>query len=248
VLSTGAYLVAVAELALLLAGALLGAVALRRRLLPGWRGPPAWLATAVLASALLLWIAELLGAAGLFRELPLVLTSLAVGAGLRLGLRPAEPGPPATATTPAAPGPGTPIRIAALAIAAIAVAHFTVGVRLRLSTGMTGFDSTWYHGPFAAGFAQGGDTLGLQQIAPQFLSWFYPQSSELLHGIGIEIFQRDLASLLLNLGWLIGCLGAAWCIGRPYGSAPLSLAGRWRWPSTSTQLGSASRRRPVAWP
>ena len=39
---------------------------------------------------------------------------------------------------------------------------------------MTGFDSTWYHGPFAAGFFQSGNTLDLHYIAPQFLAWFYP--------------------------------------------------------------------------
>ena len=35
-------------------------------------------------------------------------------------------------------------------------------------------------------------------------------------------FHRDILSPLLNLGWLLGCLFAAWCIGRPF--APISLA------------------------
>jgi len=223
-LATSSYLAAVAELLIIVAGALLGATALRRRLLPALDGPPAWLAAAVLAVALLLWTAELLGALGLFREAPLIIANLALGLGLHLGLRPlpgaaAEPGPGP------APDPGAAMRLAGIAIAALAIAHFAVGVRLRLGTGMTGFDSTWYHGPFAAGFAQSGDTLGIQFIAPQFLSWFYPQSSELLHGIGVLTFGRDLLSPLLNLGWLAGCLAAAWCIGRPFGAAPLSTAG-----------------------
>jgi hypothetical protein len=89
---------------------------------------------------------------------------------------------------------------------------------------MTGFDSTWYHGPFAAGFFQDGDTWGLHQIAPQFLSWFYPANAELFHAIGMSAFDRDLLSPLLNLGWFAGCLAACWCIGRPYGAAPWSLA------------------------
>ncbi len=33
-------------------------------------------------------------------------------------------------------------------------------------------------------------------------------------------FGRDLLSPLLNLGWFVGCLFAAWCIGRPYRVAP----------------------------
>ncbi|HEY5708402.1 MAG TPA: hypothetical protein VIS51_03315, partial [Solirubrobacterales bacterium] len=89
---------------------------------------------------------------------------------------------------------------------------------------MTGFDSTWYHGPFAAGFLQSGDTWGLHFIAPQFLAWFYPANSEVFHGIGMVAFDRDLLSPLLNLGWFVGCLIASWCIGRPYRVAPFSLA------------------------
>jgi hypothetical protein len=109
-------------------------------------------------------------------------------------------------------------------IALAATVHFAAGVRLRLSTGMTGFDSTWYHGPFAAGFFQSGDTWGLHFIAPQFLAWFYPANSEVLHAVGMAAFHRDLLSPLLNLGWFVGCLVAGWCVGRPYRVAPVSLA------------------------
>ncbi|HEX2392564.1 MAG TPA: hypothetical protein VHI77_06570 [Solirubrobacterales bacterium] len=89
---------------------------------------------------------------------------------------------------------------------------------------MTGFDSTWYHGPFAAGFFQSGDTWSLHFIAPQFLAWLYPANSEVLHAVGMLAFGRDLLSPLLNLGWFLGCLLACWCIGRPFGVAPWSLA------------------------
>jgi hypothetical protein len=97
-------------------------------------------------------------------------------------------------------------------------------VKLRLGTGMTGFDSTWYHGPFAAGFFQSGNTIDLHFIAPQFLAWFYPANSEVIGAIGMLAFHRDLLSPLLNLGWLLGCLLACWCIGRPFRVAPWSLA------------------------
>ncbi len=106
----------------------------------------------------------------------------------------------------------------------MAALHFAVGVKARLSTGMTGFDSTWYHGPFAAGFFQSGDTWSLHFIAPQFLAWFYPANSEVLHAVGMLAFGRDIVSPLLNLGWFAGCLVAGWCIGRPYKVAPFSLA------------------------
>src|SRR5690606_13243090 len=89
-----------------------------------------------------------------------------------------------------------------LAVAAATVGAFVAGVGLKLGTGMTGFDTTWYHGPFAAGFAQMGDTFSLHQLAPQFLSWFYPQNSELLHGLGLLAFGNDFLSPLVNLVWL----------------------------------------------
>jgi hypothetical protein len=111
-----------------------------------------------------------------------------------------------------------------LLIAAIAVVHFAAGVKTRLSTGMTGFDSTWYHGPFAAGFFQSGDTWSLHLIAPQFLAWFYPANGEIFHAVGMLAFSRDVLSPLLNLGWFVGCLVACWCIGRPYRVGPGSLA------------------------
>ncbi|MEX2107811.1 MAG: hypothetical protein WD827_02850, partial [Solirubrobacterales bacterium] len=114
--------------------------------------------------------------------------------------------------------------VVALVIAAIAVIDFASGVRLKLDTGMTGFDSTWYHGPFAASFFQTGNTFDLHYIAPQFLAWFYPANAELFHAVGMNAFERDLLSPLLNLGWFIGCLVACWCIGQPYGVAPWSLA------------------------
>ncbi|HEX3042354.1 MAG TPA: hypothetical protein VHP56_09745 [Solirubrobacterales bacterium] len=112
----------------------------------------------------------------------------------------------------------------ALLIAAIAVIHFAVEAKAKLSTGMTGFDSTWYHGPFVAGFFQSGDTWDLHFIAPQFLAWFYPANGEIFHAAGMLAFGRDVLSPLLNLGWFVGCLVACWCIGRPYRVAPWSLA------------------------
>jgi hypothetical protein len=111
-----------------------------------------------------------------------------------------------------------------LGIAAVAVIKFGLEVKLKLGTGMTGFDSTWYHGPFAAGFFQSGDTWGLHFIAPQFLAWFYPANSEVVHAVGMLAFGRDILSPLLNLGWFVGCLVAAWCVGRSYRVAPYSLA------------------------
>ncbi len=245
-LGVGRYLLGVVELGVLVGFAWLGAVSVRRRLVPGLSGPTAGLATGVLAIAGLLWVAEGLGSFGWFRAGPYLAAVVAVGAGLRLvvggpggrpsvllGFSPGESGAvrgrgwgekeDAAAPEGRPPDP-SPAAVVALVVAAVAVVHFAVGVKLRLSTGMTGFDSTWYHGPFAAGFYRSGDTWSLHFIAPQFLAWFYPANSEVLHAIGMLAFSRDTLSPLLNLGWFVGCLVAAWCIGRPYRVAPSSLA------------------------
>lgn len=233
------YLLGVAELLLLAGFAGLGAHSLRVRLLPGWSGPPGWLATGVLASAMLILVAEVLGSFGLFEAGVYLVGVAIVGAGLWLGVGGGGGGPPPppeatlgrnatdtpgmNATDGAAPIPRWATAVA-LAIAAVAVVHFAVDVRGKLSTGMTGFDTTWYHGPFAAGFFQSGSTWDLHFIAPQFLAWFYPANAELFHAVGMLAFGRDLLSPLVNLGWFLGCLLALWCIGRPYRVAPWSLA------------------------
>jgi hypothetical protein len=230
-LGPGRYLLGVLEILLLLGFAGLGGVVLCRWLLPRFEGAPAHLATAVLALALLIWPAELLGSFSVFEPVPYLLLVAVVG----LGLWKFAPRPPEEEI----PHPTQQVwvrdsllrrdgrwwmALIALVIAAVAVIHLAAGVKTRLSTGMTGFDSTWYHGPFAAGFFQSGNTWSLHFIAPQFLAWFYPANSEIFHAVGMLAFGRDILSPLLNLGWVVGCLVACWCIGRPKGVAPWSLA------------------------
>ncbi len=225
-LGPGRYLLGAADLALLLGCAWLGASRVRSRLLPTLEGAPAHIATLVLAAALLIWTAEILGSISLFKPVPYLLLVLVIGSGLRLLVPPGGgqgEGPRTdTPARPQDPPPGqdppaaTAASLVAFLIAAVAVIHFAGGVKTRLSTGMTGFDSTWYHGPFAAGFFQSGNTIDLHFIAPQFLAWFYPANGEIFHAVGMGAFGRDLLSPMLNLGWFVGCLVACWCIGRPY--------------------------------
>ncbi|HEX5929973.1 MAG TPA: hypothetical protein VFY48_11345 [Solirubrobacterales bacterium] len=217
---------------LLLAGfAWLGGSAVRRWLLPSFKGAPAHLAAAVIALAILTWSAELLGTFGALDPVPLVplVGAAAVAARTFAPRRPDGDLPPhqqvggQTTVRRAERGEGLVSTLIALGIAAVAVVHFSLETKTRLSTGMTGFDSTWYHGPFAAGFFQGGNTWDLHFIAPQFLAWFYPANSEVFHAVGMLAFGRDVLSPLLNVGWFVGCLYACWVVGRPYGVAPWSL-------------------------
>jgi hypothetical protein len=242
------YLLGVLELVWLVGFAGYGASAIRIRLLPAFSGAPAYLATALLAIAILIWTGELLGSFALFEPLPYLVGVAIVGLGLWLlvgegrghpprllgfsprGLLAVRGGERGEKEDAAARGgyPRPPARsvvtLMALLVAGVALLKFGVEVRSKLSTGMTGFDSTWYHGPFAAGFFQSGNTWDLHFIAPQFLAWFYPANAEIFHAAGMLAFGRDLLSPLLNLGWFVGCLLACWCIGRPYRVAPWSLA------------------------
>jgi hypothetical protein len=242
------YLLGIAEIALLVGFATLGGSAVRARLLPSFSGAPAHLGTAVLAIAMLIWIAEILGSFGAFEPAPYLVGLGVVGLGLwlrvgggrghpsrLLGFSPRGPaavrGGERGEKEDAAAREGYPrpparsvVTLMALILAGAALVKFGVDVRSKLMTGMTGFDSTWYHGPFAAGFFQSGNTWDLHFIAPQFLAWFYPANAEVFHSVGMLAFGRDLLSPLLNLGWFVGCLVACWCIGRPYKVAPWSLA------------------------
>ncbi len=83
-LGAGRYLLGVAELGVLVGFAWLGAGAVRRRLVPRLDGPVAKLATALLAIAGLLWVAEVLGIFGWFKVGPYLAAVVVVGAGLRL--------------------------------------------------------------------------------------------------------------------------------------------------------------------
>jgi hypothetical protein len=240
------YLLGVLELAWIVGFASYGASAIRTRLLPVFSGAPAYLATAVLALAILIWAGELLGSFALFEPVPYLIGVATAGLGLRWGLGRGWGCPSRVAASRFSHEPvgergalrgekpsereGHPhplpqgAVLIALAIAAVAIVHFGIDVKSKLSTGMTGFDSTWYHGPFAAGFFQSGNTWDLHFIAPQFLAWFYPANAEIFHSVGMLAFGRDVLSPLLNLGWFVGCLVACWCIGRPYRVAPWSLA------------------------
>jgi hypothetical protein len=227
----GAYLLRALDVVILSALAWFAGVELRRWLLPRFTGAPAHLATVVFALALMIWSAELLGSFGIFELTPFRLLLLGAAIGLsRVRSRHLERGESDLYLLSKVRLPslrrdrrdwGTVI---ALLIAAVAVIHFAAGVKTRLSTGMTGFDSTWYHGPFAAGFFQSGNTWDLHFIAPQFLAWFYPANGEIFHAVGMLAFSRDILSPLLNLGWFVGCLVACWCIGRPYRVGSWSLA------------------------
>ncbi len=230
-MSFGDYLFGVVGLAAVAIPMALAAVRLRGRLLPGWEGAPARLVEAVLGVALLTVLLQLLGAFGILVPAVLIVAALAVGLGIWFGVDGALFGhtptksPPAEDAAPPAPAIPLPQTVLALLAAAFVAAHWATGLQDVWGRGMLTFDTLWYHGPFAARIADTGSVWGMHFIDPLYLNWFYPENSELLHAAGIVLFNRDIFSPLVNFGWLGVALLSAWCIGRPYGVAPLSLTG-----------------------
>src|SRR5215213_295492 len=141
-LGAGRYLLGVIELLLLFGFAWLGASRLRAWALPRFEGAPAWLATGVIALALLLWTGELLGTVSLFQPVPYLLSMVIVGLVLR-ALGPNAPpaggavGGPAAEEALATAGRGgtaatgpagrvSGLTLVAVLVAAVALIHFAV--------------------------------------------------------------------------------------------------------------------------
>src|SRR4029077_14696053 len=123
-LGPGRYLLGVAEIALLAGFAWMGAARVKARLLQEASGAPAHLATGVLASAILILVAELLGSFSLFEPVPYLLAVAVVGLALRVTIQEA----PTTSPAEGVVGTSWIVTAAALAIAGIAVIHFAGGV------------------------------------------------------------------------------------------------------------------------
>jgi hypothetical protein len=225
-MSLGRYLIGVAALLCVLGSLGVGAAAVRRCLLPDWRGPYARLAEIVTGCALLVGIMEVLGTVGLFRLLPMVVGSIAVGSGLRLGLT-SRWG--ARVVRPRAARPGAIAAVLTLISVAglIVVLLLWTGRSLEsLEHGITGADSIAYHLPHAASYAQTGQIGAIPYTDYAYLTGLYPATGELFHALGIVLMGNDVLSPGINLIWLALTLLAAWCIGslRGFGSTSMLAA------------------------
>jgi hypothetical protein len=199
----------------------LGGYWLRRWIVPEFSGALARLADATLAVALLVLSLELLGSLSILRLGWIVLVCIGVGLlAAWLGWAKA----PRNGREVSAPQVQTVALLIAVAVASFTVAEWTFLSQTSLDQGMFGGDTTWYHMPFAARFAQEASIVHLHLTDPlRLAAWFYPQSSELVHGAAIVIFKSDWLSPLINLVWLSIALLAAWCVGRPYKVGPATL-------------------------
>jgi hypothetical protein len=199
----------------------LGGYWLRRWIVPEFSGALARLADVTLAVALLILSLELLGSLSLLRLGWIVL--VCIGVGLLAALLGRWKAPRNGSEVPA-PQVQTVALVIAVAVASFTVAEWTFPSQLSLDQGMFGGDTTWYHMPFAARFAQEHSIVHLHFTDPlRLAAWFYPQSSELINGSAIVLFKSDWLSPLINLAWLSVALLGAWCVGRPYKVGPATL-------------------------
>ena len=213
----GRWLLGVALLAAILIPLALAARAARRRLVPELDGATAALADAILTISGLVVLSQALGVVGLLRPIPLVVAAIAVGVAARAAAPQRRDGE----REGSAPGPRVLDRLA-LAAAALVFAAWLRRTLVSLDFGVGGVDSTWYHLTFAAEFAEG-SVAGIPYTDVDFLTSFYPANVELLHAIGMVAFGTAALSPLLSLAALGLTFLAGWCVGRPFGAAPLTL-------------------------
>lgn len=220
-MSAGAFALRALGLLVLLGGFTLSGIALRRRVVPAWRGAPACLAAALLTVACLVLALELLGAARLFRAWAMVVTALLAGVlALRALILPAG----AISRAPAgALRPPSVVQVVALLAAILLFAEWLVPTLDSLSHGIRTFDTLWYHLPWAASYAQTGEITSLRFTDVEYLTAFYPATAEMIHGAGIALLGRDTLSPLLNLVWLLLTLLGGWVVGSRRGLGGLSL-------------------------
>jgi len=223
----GQYAIGVALLAATLLPLGFAASRVVARVLPRAPGSLRALHVVVLTIAVLVVVAELLGAVGLFTRAALAVACSAIaaiavaGAGRLRGTREDD----ADDVEVEQFGGRWMLGAAAIAVIVVLFQWCTYSVE-RLAGGMVGFDSLWYHMPFAAGYASTGSTVGLHFTQTDPTQTYYPATAELLHAVVIAAFGGwDFLTIFLNLAAAAVALLAGWCIGRPRGVAPLSMIG-----------------------
>jgi hypothetical protein len=217
------YLIGTASLLAIAVSLYLGGYWLRRWIVPEFSGALARLADLTIAVALLIVVLQLLGTLsiltlGWIAAGCIVLPLIAAAIGYRFA--------PKRAEEIAAPKVPTWAFLVAVGVASFVVAEWSFPSQLSLDQGMFGGDTTWYHMPASARFIQEGSTNPLHFTDPLRLAvWFYPQTSELMHGALMSLMDSDWLSPLFNMFCVGVALLACWCVGRPYGVGPATLVG-----------------------
>jgi hypothetical protein len=228
-MSLGRYLIGVVALLCVLGSLGVGAAALRRYLLPHWCGAHARLAGLMIGCALLVGLMEVLGVVGLFRSIPIVLGSLAVGSALRLGLglrsRSSAPAVRWRLARPRVSADDAVLILMSVAGLVVVLSQWTRRSLVSFGHGINGADSLAYHLPHAAFYAQTGQIRAIPYTDFEYLTGLFPATSELFHALGVVLMGNDVLSPGINLVWLALTLMAAWCIGSGRGLGFTSMLG-----------------------
>jgi hypothetical protein len=223
-LSVGSYVGGVAAITIVVASLATGACSLRRKLLPGWTGPPARVAETVIVLGALFGCLHLLGSVGGFRRF--LVFAVLVAAGIVLGVVGrvsrgiATPDPVPFVAAPSKRGEV----LVAVGATAVLAAQWAAHTGFALGIGMTHPDTLVYHMPDAVRFVHAARFVDLHGIGT-VTQRYYPYDAELLHALGVMAFGRDVFSPFVNLGWGALALLSAWCVGRSRGLAALTLLG-----------------------
>jgi hypothetical protein len=219
--SLASYVAGVLQIAAIVGAVWYGSWWLRRWIVPEFSGALARLSELTIGFALLILSLELVGSVGLLKEVWITVACVLIplaGAGLAWKFAPRG------VEQIAAPAVPRWAFIVAVLVASWCVAEWTFPTQLNLDQGMFGGDTTWYHMPAAARFIQDSSIVPLHYTdALRLAVWFYPQSSELMHGALMGVMGSDWLSPVFNLLPLGVALLACWCVGRPYGVGPGTL-------------------------
>ena len=202
----------------------------RSRFLGAWTGAEARLAEFVIDLTVVICVSELLGALHLYRVGFVVGLLAAVGVVAAWAAKRSARASTAedtgvdstSATRQSAPRLAN---LAALISVAVVVGEWSTKTVAAYHHGILSTDSLWYHMPFAARFAQTGSITPLHYVDSEAVTVFFPASSELFHSFGMLVMGNDVLSPLLNTLWLGLAFLACWCIGRPFGVAPVAVVG-----------------------
>ena len=220
------YFEGLAILLAVLAAAGLIALATRRRFFPHWHGAQARLAEITVGIALIVMLSELLGLLHAFNRAGLLIASaLLIAGGWRYLRRVPVPDsqPSQHDGRPAALGPWGALVAAGSAI--LVTVQWAIQAIPAIQHGMFEVDTLDYHLPMALRWAQTAQIGPIHQTVPGLPVGYYPANAEIFHALGMVAWQSDVFSLVLNLGWLLLALLAAWVIGRHFQAIPLSMAG-----------------------
>lgn len=218
-MSTASSAAGVLALLAVLAAVSLVAVALRRRLVPSWRGAQARLVELLLGHVAAVVVSLVLGTVGVLGRPALLVAWGVLAAAAAVSLR--RPVVPRPAPVPV-DEPRWLQALAGVAVLAVLSQWLSV-VPQTLRTGVLAVDAVHYHLTFAALFVRTGSTTAVHRLNAPDPTTGYPLDDELLQGTAMALLGADTHVVGWQLLALAGALLAAWVAGRAWGSGCLAV-------------------------